>query len=285
MTSFDVIRKLKKIYNTQKIGHTGTLDPMATGLLCVLIGPCVKLSDYLMNGDKTYYAGLKLGIKTDTQDVTGTIINKSDTILNDDVVKEIILSFVGEYSQMPPMYSAKKIDGKKLYDYARAGETIERKPSSLYISSIVIDDKNCKFPDYYFTVNCSKGTYIRTLCDDIGEKTGIYGTMSSLKRTKCSSFLLENAYAISDLENMTDEEKEKALLKPNEIFPSYPKVRFSEFYTKLSLNGCEIYQNKIGTSYAENSYIFVYSFENKLLGLGKVEKYDGGLAIKLKVRL
>lgn len=285
MTSFDVIRKLKKIYKTDKIGHTGTLDPLATGLLCVLLGPSVKLSDMLMNGTKTYYAGLRLGIKTDTQDILGQTLMTNSHIPTDNEVFSAINSFVGDYDQLPPMYSAKKKDGKKLYDYARNGETIKRNPNRVYLYSTTIDDKNCKYPDYYFSVKCSKGTYIRTLCDDIGDKLGTYGCMFSLRRTNCNNFDINQAYKLSDLEKMSEEELINALISPRNIFSDFDTVMLNDFCTKLILNGCEIYQYKIGTHLKNDEYIFVYSTDNTLLGIGYVSMYDNGSAIKLKIRL
>lgn len=285
MTSFDVIRKLKKIYNTDKIGHTGTLDPLATGLLCVLIGPSVKLSDMLMNGTKVYYAGLKLGKKTDTQDILGNITETNETIPSNDKVFDCINSFKGEYYQIPPMYSAKKKNGKKLYDYARSGENIEREANKLNIYSIILDKENSLYPYYYFTVECSKGTYVRTLCDDIGSKIGTFGCMSSLRRIRCSQFNVVNSYKLSTLENMDEDELQSIVISPEKIFNNFGKVKLSEFYTKLILNGCEIYQNKIGTNFKINENVLVYSNSNVFLGIGCASNYEYGSAIKLKIRL
>ena len=211
ITSFDVVKKIKKLYNTNKVGHTGTLDPLACGLLCILVGQSVKACDLLQSKEKTYYAGIKFGIKTDTEDITGNIIEESKFIPSKEDIENAILSFKGEYYQTPPMYSAKKVAGKKLYEYARKGQIIEREKCKLFIHDIVIDYENSSYPNYYFTVTCSKGTYIRTLCNDIGEKLGNFACMSYLKRTKCGSFNLEDSHNIEELENLDYENRLKYL--------------------------------------------------------------------------
>ena len=185
-TSFDVVAKLRGILKTKKIGHTGTLDPDAEGVLPVCIGRATKVCDILTDKDKVYEAVLLLGVETDTQDTTGEILKKLPVEESESVVKEAILSFVGEYAQIPPMYSALKVNGKKLYELAREGKTVERKARNVQIFSIEILEMD--LPRVRMSVHCSKGTYIRTLCHDIGQKLGCGGCMEKLLRTKAGIF-------------------------------------------------------------------------------------------------
>ena len=197
-TSFDEIRKIRKEFNIKKVGHIGTLDPMATGVLPILVGEATKLSDYLMNHDKEYVAILSLGEKRDTGDSEGKIIEtKKVPDLSEKNVKEILKSFEGEISQIPPKYSAIKVNGKKLYEYARSGEEIEIKPRKVNIFEINLIE--IKENSITFKVHCSKGTYIRTLCEDIAEKLGTVGYMSSLRRTRVGNFTLEDVGKIFQL--------------------------------------------------------------------------------------
>lgn len=184
-TSFDIIRDIRKKYNMKKVGHTGTLDPLATGVLPILLGEATKLSDYLMDHDKEYLAVLKLGQKTDTADSEGNVIEKKEVpCINIEDVEEVISTFIGEIKQIPPMYSAIKVNGKKLYDLARQGKEVEREPRKVKIYSInniKLDKKNSEIE---FTVNCSKGTYIRTLCEDIAEKLSTVRIYERFKKNK-----------------------------------------------------------------------------------------------------
>ena len=186
-TSHDVVAKMRGILKQKKIGHSGTLDPDATGVLPVLLGNATVLSDMLTDKSKEYEAVMLLGVSTDTQDITGKILEKRDTSnLNKDMVKEIILSFLGEYMQLPPMYSALKVGGKKLVDLAREGKEVKREPRAVYIFDIDIMD--ISLPEVKFKAKVSKGTYIRTLCHDIGEKLSVGGCMESLIRTRVDRF-------------------------------------------------------------------------------------------------
>ena len=183
-TSFDVVAKLRGILRTKKIGHTGTLDPDTEGVLPVCIGRATKVCDILTDKDKVYEAVMLLGVETDTQDTSGEILRERPVEVSEDAVKEAILSFIGDYAQVPPMYSALKVNGKKLYELAREGKTVERKARNVQILSIEILEMN--LPRVRMSVHCSKGTYIRTLCNDIGEKRGCGGCMEKLLRTKVS---------------------------------------------------------------------------------------------------
>ena len=194
-TSFDVVAKMRGILKTRSIGHGGTLDPMATGVLPLFVGRATKCCDILPCQDKTYIAGLKLGIKTDTQDITGIVLEKREVNITKELFHKVVSSFVGEIDQIPPMYSAVKQDGKKLYELARKGITVERKPRKITIYEINILSEDFEKNEFILEVSCSKGTYIRTLCEDIGNSLGCGGTLFSLKRKKAAGFSNENCHS------------------------------------------------------------------------------------------
>ena len=236
-TSFDVVAKLRGIFKQKKIGHTGTLDPDATGVLPVCLGKATKLCDLLTDKDKTYEAVMLLGMTTDTQDITGRILEeKSTETLTADKVREVIESFIGDYDQIPPMYSAKKVNGKKLYELARQGIVIERKPCPVTLSSIII--KKIDLPYVTFEVTCSKGTYIRSLCRDIGEKAGCGGCMAGLVRTRVSSFKIEDGFTLSEVEAMRDADTLLEHIVPvDEVFLHLPAFFVKKEGEKLLYNG------------------------------------------------
>lgn len=223
-TSHDVVAKLRGIVGQKKIGHTGTLDPDATGVLPVCLGKATKLCDLLTDKNKTYEAVLLLGKTTDTQDITGEVLEeKSTEALTEEKVREAIEGFIGDYEQIPPMYSALKVNGKKLYELAREGKVIERKARLVKILDIQILEID--LPKVRMEVSCSKGTYIRTLCHDIGEKLGCGGCMESLIRTRVSTFRIEDAKTLDEIETLKQEGKLAELLVPiDAMFPSYPKI-------------------------------------------------------------
>lgn len=278
ITSFDVVAKVRRLFGTKQVGHTGTLDPMAEGLLGVLVGRAVKASEFLTEKDKEYVAGLRLGITTDTEDTTGKILTETNDIPDRETVIETAKSFIGEVMQIPPMYSALKVDGKKLVDLAREGVVIERKARPITVYELDIDGDG---RDYTMRVACSKGTYIRTLCADIGAKLGCGGAMSALKRTKAGVFSLEDAYTLDELAEMTPEEREKTLLPTELLFSDWEKVTLPDFFSKLSRSGCEIYQKKIGTDFPVGTMLRVHD-KNGFYAVGKVQEYEGGTAVKLQ---
>ena len=236
-TSHDVVAKLRGITRQKKIGHTGTLDPDAVGVLPVCLGKATKLCDMLTDKDKTYEAVLLLGVSTDTQDITGEVLEEKPTDqLTEDKVRKIIESFVGEYSQIPPMYSALKVNGKKLYELAREGKVVERKPRQVKIHSIQILEMN--LPRVKMEVSCSKGTYIRTLCADIGEKSGCGGCMEKLVRTKVERFKIENSLKLSKIEQLKNEGKlSDAIIPIDEMFSQYRKITVTGESEKAVKNG------------------------------------------------
>lgn len=280
VTSHDVVGRIRKLYGTRKVGHTGTLDPMATGLLVVLVGRSVKASERMTEHDKTYVAEMKLGITTDTADVTGSVTSRCDTIPDKADVITAAKSFIGRYMQTPPMYSAIKRDGKKLYEYAREGITVDVEPREVFITSLDIGGDGDR---YTMRVTCSKGTYIRTLCEDIGKKLGCGAVMSALRRVTLGDFSVENAVTTESLETMSEEEHLALLVPPEKLFARYPSFTLPDFYARLCLSGCEIYQKKIKTDFPVGGSVRVYSREG-FLGVGEVGEYPDGTAIKLVTR-
>lgn len=240
-TSFDVVAKMRGMFRQKKIGHTGTLDPDAEGVLPVCLGKATKVCDLLTDKDKEYKAVLLLGQETDTQDISGEIINSAPVNVSEDEVREAILSFIGEYEQIPPMYSALKVNGQKLCDLARKGITVERKARMVNIHKIEITNVN--LPEVEMIVSCSKGTYIRTLCDDIGKKLGCFGCMKSLLRTKVDQFTLDKAYTLSELQQLIDNHPENVwdFIEPIDmVFHKYEAVQTKAEAKKLVINGNRI---------------------------------------------
>ena len=207
-TSHDMVYVMRKMTGIKKVGHTGTLDPEATGVLPVCIGSATKVADMLTLSDKCYRAELVLGMTTDTQDADGEVLTECEVTCSEDEIRQVIMSFVGEIEQIPPMYSALKINGKKLYELAREGKTVERKPRKITISEIDIVDINLEEKIFTMDVTCSKGTYIRTLCHDIGKKLGVCATMEKLMRTRVSVFKIEDALTLNDIEILSKEKPE-----------------------------------------------------------------------------
>jgi tRNA pseudouridine55 synthase len=260
-TSFDMVAQTRREFHTKKVGHIGTLDPMASGVLPILIGNCTKLSDYLMDHDKDYVAIIKLGMSTNTGDQEGEIVEEAEvdkSILEETKVEEALNSFVGESEQIPPMYSAIKINGKKLYELARAGQTVERKPRKIYISNIELLNIGKEKNEIKFKVTCSKGTYIRTLCEDIAKKLGTIGYMTELTRTRVGEFNIEDEGKVISLEELLSKNPSKEL-DDNE-------------YRKLS-NGIMVdFGNKDNTA-ESNLSCFVKLYHNKgFVGVAKIEK-------------
>lgn len=261
-TSHDVVAKLKKKLNISKVGHTGTLDPNATGVLPILIGKGTKFSKYLINHDKIYEVQLELGKKTDTADVEGKIIEEKK--VDEKYIKEnllqVLASFVGKQEQIPPMYSAIKKNGKKLYEYARAGEKVEIEPRKIEIYKIDLNkyDKNI----ITFVVSCSKGTYIRSLCEDIAKKLNTVGYMKNLKRLQVGEFNIKDAVYIDkiDLKNVNEH-----LITLEEILRGIPCINLGEKKLKLFLNGVQLTANNIDGLYK----IYV---ANKFIGTGTIKK-------------
>ncbi|MCL2420257.1 MAG: tRNA pseudouridine(55) synthase TruB [Defluviitaleaceae bacterium] len=268
-TSHDVVAIVRRLLGRVKTGHTGTLDPQAEGVLPICIGRATKLASYLTASDKSYRAQLILGMTTDTYDHTGEILTttSADTIPTDfNTIQEAVDFFVGGYMQLPPMYSALKIDGKKLYELARTGKTVERKPRPITISNITIIEKDLTNNRLWMDVDCSKGTYIRSLCVDIGEKLGCGGCMGNLIRTKSGAFTLDNAIRLSELEQMIQSGDQSFLIPADQALPA-PKGILKDFFTK-AINGHPvplaqvIFKNE--NKPADGQHCWIYDKSNNL---------------------
>lgn len=266
-TSFDVVAKMRGIFGQKKIGHTGTLDPDAQGVLPVCLGKATKVCDLLTDKDKVYKATMLLGIQTDTLDISGKVCNKAVVNVTEQQVRDVISTFVGTIEQVPPMYSALKVNGKKLYELAREGKTIERKARKVSIYDITIDE--ICLPEVVMTVSCSKGTYIRSLCDDIGTKLGCYGCMKDLLRTKVACFDIGDAYKISEIEKL----KESIVLSVDILFENIPAVNTVLMAQKLIENGNRIPAEMINADgnkqrkYDDEGRYRIYNPEDSFVGI------------------
>lgn len=277
ITSQGAVNRVKRLFMADKAGHTGTLDPLATGVLPVLVGRAVKASEFLLTGDKHYRATFILGIQTDTEDITGKVIAQSSEFPSEKEVTEAVLSMLGQSMQVPPMYSAIKIGGRKLCDLAREGKTAEREPRPITIYEIL--PRRLSEMEYEIDVRCSKGTYIRTLCADIGKKLGCGAAMTTLKRLSAAGFGIEMAHTLSEIEDMTEEEREALIIPTEEIFADKEQVFLSDFYARLARCGAEIYIEKIGIS-LEIGEIVRLCDRCGFFALGEVRIFEAGAAIK-----
>ena len=279
VTSHDVVGKIRRLFGTKRVGHTGTLDPMASGVLVILVGRAAKAAEYLVCEGKCYRATLRLGLTTDTEDTTGQILTQSNALPEADAVMETCRAFTGPIQQIPPMYSALKVDGKKLCDLARQGVEVERKPRAVTVYSLTCTPTDAP-SDYRLEVHCSSGTYIRTLCADIGKALGCGGVMASLERTQTDRFSIDHAHTVAELEEMTEEERLACLIPTESLFASLPAVTLPAFYEKLCRSGCEIYQKKIRTSLPTGERVRLCSADGSFFALGEVRDYPDGSAIK-----
>ncbi|MGN2349621.1 tRNA pseudouridine(55) synthase TruB [Clostridium cagae] len=265
MSSFDVVRKIKFTAKEKKVGHTGTLDPEAEGVLPVCLGKATKIIDYIMNSRKVYKVKLLLGKNTTTYDLEGEVVKERDAShIKENDVKEMILSFLGGYDQVPPMYCALKQNGVRLYQLARQGIEVEREARRITIYDIC--DIEYDLPYVSFKVTCSKGTYIRSLCYDIGEKLNVGATMVNLIRTETSIFKEENSV---NIEGLTPENIEDYIISIEDALSFYPKLTVNTSFTKLLVNGVKVYDKRLSDDVIESDILYrVYDKENTFIGLG-----------------
>lgn len=272
-TSFDVIAKLRGILKLKRLGHSGTLDPMAVGVLPVFVGRATLACDILPNHDKKYVASFRLGVVTDTQDSSGEVLKERDSSLTKKDVEKALLSFKGEIEQTPPMYSAIKVNGKRLYDLAREGIEVERKARKITVYDISLLSFDEKTQSGEIEVFCSKGTYIRTICHDLGEVLGVGAIMTALKRTMASGFEIKDCLDLDTVQSLSDSgEIEKYLIPVQRVFEEYESVTLNEKQTSLFLNGVKL------TMPYMDGILRVFSHDNRFLGLGYFE--DNLLRIK-----
>lgn len=268
-TSHDVVAVLRKVVGQKKIGHTGTLDPDATGVLPVCLGRATKVCELLTDHDKTYEALLLLGKTTDTQDISGEVLEEKDPAhLTEEEVRSCIESFIGEYDQVPPMYSALKVNGKKLYELAREGKTVERKSRRVQIHGIRIVEMN--LPHVRMEVDCSKGTYIRTLCHDIGEKLQVGGCMEELERTKVGRFLKKDAVTLDEVRQKMEQGEGAELFTPlDQIFAELPAVTVTDAKAWMSYNGNDLPERFLleKEEWTDGQEVRVYDSRKNFIGL------------------
>ena len=266
-TSMDICAKLRGMYREKRIGHAGTLDPMATGVLPVFIGRATRAVEFASEGEKEYVAGLKLGIVTNTQDTSGEVLETHPVNVTPEQLEEVLAKFRGDIEQIPPMYSAIKINGKKLYELARKGKEVERKPRPVTIHALTLEEQTA--PDeYVIRVRCSKGTYVRTLCHDIGQALGCGATMSSLRRTMAAGFTLEQAVTLDTVQDCED--RTSLLLKVDAYFSKYPVLTVEGNAEKKLRNGMTLVMPQL-----KPGQYRVYGAEGEFLALCAAE--DGKL--------
>ena len=264
-TSHDVVAKLRGILHMKKIGHTGTLDPDAVGVLPVALGKGTKLVDLITDKEKTYEAVLRLGITTDTQDMSGLVLEEKPVSVTEEQVRDVIAGFVGEQLQVPPMYSALKENGKKLYELAREGKTVERKarPVTFYKIEVL----SIQLPVVKIRVTCSKGTYIRTLCHDIGQKLGCGGCMEQLLRTRVGRFSLEESHTLSEVEHaVADGTVQEWSYPVEEVLAEYPKIQADPYGDRLLQNGNPLSENLVDKQHKEG-WVRMYASNGNFTGI------------------
>ncbi len=268
ITSHDVVYRLRRILNIKKIGHTGTLDPDASGVLPMCVGKGTKMAEYLTAANKQYLAKLQLGAFTDTQDASGEVLESFEVDVTEERVREAVMGFVGEITQIPPMYSAIKIDGKKLYELAREGKTVEREPRLITIHGIEIKNIDLTTNTVDMLVDCSKGTYIRTLCNDIGAALGCGGHMAALHRTKSGRYSIEDSFTLEEIEKMASEGNFEFLTPVGEALPEYKKIVLAERNAYRVRNGMKV--KVAGLSDGETYRVF--DEKNEFLALARQEE-------------
>ncbi len=283
-TSFDVVHKVRKILSIKKVGHTGTLDPMAVGVLPIMLGRATKVLDILPDNDKQYVAGLKLGITTDTLDITGKVLDERESNINCEKFKSILSKFVGDIEQFPPMYSAIKKDGRRLYELARKGKEIDREARKIHIEKLELISFNEKLQEAEILVDCSKGTYVRSLCDDIGKILGCGACMSALLRTKACGFSLEDSITLEELEESKIRNKiSEKIINIDSLFICYKRINITAKQSIRFKNGNFISASRVfdlkNISYADGEIFRIYSDENVFLGLAKLSKENDKLTI------
>lgn len=278
MTSQSAVTRVRRLFGAAKAGHSGTLDPMATGVLPVLLGRATVAAEFLLTGDKHYLATLRLGLCTDTEDVTGAVTARyAGALPTEEEVLAVAAGFRGTSEQIPPMYSALKRDGRKLCDLAREGKTVEREPRTITVHSL--DIERISDTDYRMEVVCSKGTYIRTLCADIGARLGTGAVMAALTRCEAAGFPLSAAHTLTELSEMSDAERAGALIPTETLFVDLPEVDLPPFFARLGRAGAEIYQRKIGTALPLGARVRLRDADG-FFALGEVREFETGLAIK-----
>ena len=278
ITSQTAVSAVRRLFGASKAGHTGTLDPMATGVLPILLGGTTRAAEFLVDSKKHYLCHMKLGITTDTEDTTGEVLTRSDAIPDATEISRICRQFVGRIMQTPPMYSAIRVDGRRLMELARSGVTVEREAREIEIYSL--DARPLSRDEWELDVVCSKGTYIRTLCADIGARAGCGGAMSALRRLESGGFDVTRAVTLDALREMSAEERTALVVGVEEIFSSLQRIRLPAFFERLASCGLEIYLKKIGSPSLSEGTLVVLTGDRGLFALGRVDAFPDGPAIR-----
>ncbi len=279
-TSFDVVAKLRGILKIKRLGHGGTLDPMATGVLPVFVGNATKACDIMLDNSKSYRAGFRLGQTTDTQDITGKILTTSGKSVSYDDICAVLPDFMGKIMQIPPMYSAVQVNGKRLYDLARQGIEVEREAREIEVRSLHIFRYDEETREGTIEIDCGKGTYIRTIINDIGEKLGCGGIMTSLVRTSASGFTLDDCYTFEQIQQACDENRLESLILPVErVFENLPKIRLNEVQTRMYKNGVKLDLSRIHNIKDSVTVYSLYGYENNFIGTAFAEHENGVLRV------
>lgn len=279
-TSFDVIAKLRGIMKIRRLGHGGTLDPMATGVLPIFVGTATKACDIMPDNTKSYRAGFKLGQVTDTQDITGEVLTSSDMAVSCDTLEAVIPEFVGDIMQLPPMYSAVQVNGQRLYDLARQGVEVERTPRQIHVDCLELVEYNEESREGVLEIYCGKGTYIRTIINDIGEKLGCGGIMTSLVRTSSGGFTLDDCHTMEEIQRAADENRLDELILPIErVFASLPRLRLNEVQTRMYKNGVKLDISRVHHIKADTELYSVYGFDGGFIGTALADRENGILRV------
>lgn len=280
-TSFDVIAKLRGILKMKRLGHGGTLDPMATGVLPVFVGTATKACDIMPDNTKSYRAGFRLGATSDTQDVTGTILTISEKQVSREELESILPQFLGKIKQLPPMYSAVQVNGKRLYDLARQGIEVEREPREIEVNSLVIREYDEVSREGVIEIGCGKGTYIRTIINDIGERLGCGGIMTSLVRTSSGGFTLADCYSFEEIQTAVDNGTVGELILPIErVFSSLPKLRLGEAQTRMYRNGVKLDLARFYNIKSSADLYSVYGNDGQFIGIARADREKGILRVE-----
>lgn len=278
-TSFDVIAKMRGILKMKKLGHSGTLDPMATGVLPVFAGGATKAISIVPETDKTYLAGFRLGIETDTEDITGKVLKTAPVSVTRSALENAAENFRGNISQIPPMYSAVSVGGKRLYELARKGIEVERTPREICVHTFEIKEFDEALGEGKVEISCSKGTYVRTLISDMGKQLGCGGVMTSLVRTRSNGFSLDECVTLSQLEELRDENKLETILKSTEaLFSELPSIRLNEKKTGMYRNGVKLMLEGL-RDYDGKELYKIYSYDGNFIGLARADKENAVLRV------
>lgn len=279
-TSFDVVAKLRGILKMKRLGHGGTLDPMATGVLPVFVGNATKACDIMPDNTKSYRAGFRLGAVSDTQDVWGEVTERSDMAVSRGDIEAVIPEFIGKIMQLPPMYSAVQVNGQRLYDLARQGIEVERQAREIEVESLVLEEYDSNTREGIMSIACGKGTYIRTIISDIGEKLGCGGIMTSLVRTSSGGFTLADCYTFEEIQQARDEDRLEELILPIErVFAKLPKLRLGEAQTRMYRNGVKLDLSKLRDMRKNEDCYGVFGYDGVFIGTAIADRENGILRV------